>query len=1147
MIRLYTLLVIGIFSISCPTLQAQYLKPWQGKTFNLEEGLSSSKVRVTIQDNEGKIWIGTSNGLSCYDGYNFKTFKYKVGDNNSLGSNNVVSLLKISEDKIWVGTLRGGITIFNPYTEHFQRITKLPHTGDEDKPFYMNGLSMTRAAYDKERNIVWVAGYSRLVKITLDENQNPKSIIQANVSKVFPKNVGFTGIHCDEEGNIWFSSINGLALLRKGKDSLEKVQSNQKWNGIHDITEGKKNLWFATKKGLFYLEKGTFKVKKYPFGGNKLKRGIVKLEYNDNQLWFSFFSGEVQSFDLQNKKFSSTFYVGNVDAKTVVNCLSFDRDGGLWAGTEDGLAYYHQEAVFFNTIMERNGTTDFSLINTNLFYLFSNKGYVVACHSNGLTVFNPKKRKDIHHYDRYNKVEGEFIPNKLTKTVVDKRGRIWFSSIGNGLGYIEGEFPDKLKFIHEPIVIISNNAQGRKEFKLKGVKDLLYDEVNDYLWLTTTKNGLVRYNITDKSYKRYKTTDGLSSQENTCILHDDKKNVLWVGTENQGFMRIYLSNKSEIDSVRSYKGYVNDKDSLGCNYVSSIVKDNNNTYWVGTVGGGLYEVIDEEKGIFKSYLREGMIQDEDIFGMLPTDQGKLWFTGNNKIHYWDIENKKIQTYSPFQKRDNISFTHRGIASNYDGSLFFASKNGIAFFDPKNIPEIKKTPKLYFENLTLDGSIVYSKDTVNNRVILEKPLSQIDEIVLKRDEADFGITFNAVFYQDLRAVTYQYKIEGVHNKWLDLEKGRRTIYNSGLNHGRYLIKVRARINKGEWVNETSINLVILPAWWETIWFRLLVILTTFSIAFSYYKYRTYALKKRQRELEVQVDERTQEVRAQSEELFQQAEELQAQRDHLEKQNDIISEINENMTASIKYAQTIQEATLPFTEMFQKCFKEHFVFFRPKDIVSGDFYWVSEHKGKVYIAVVDCTGHGVPGAFMSMIGCSLLNKIVYEQELLKTHEILEALDKEIRKSLKQEKSMNDDGMDLVLCAFDKNQNKRVKDVYFTGAKNSLYVFNSKEQQIQEYKGDRRSIGGLHKKDKPFSYSTIQVNSNDILYLSTDGILDQNKADRRRLGKAGFMNMIQSIAQTEQDMEKQCSSVIDMLDKFQGSEKQRDDITVIGVTLS
>jgi serine phosphatase RsbU (regulator of sigma subunit) len=271
-----------------------------------------------------------------------------------------------------------------------------------------------------------------------------------------------------------------------------------------------------------------------------------------------------------------------------------------------------------------------------------------------------------------------------------------------------------------------------------------------------------------------------------------------------------------------------------------------------------------------------------------------------------------------------------------------------------------------------------------------------------------------------------------------------------------------------------------------------------------------IKKQNERLERIVEERTEEIR--------------------EKTNQILD--------SIRYAETIQAAILPTEEEFKTYLPNGFKIYLPRDIVSGDFYWLKHTKGMTYVAVVDCTGHGVPGAFMSMIGASLLNDTVNQAAGAQTAFVLSTLHEKIRIALRQEDERNTDGMDIALCAIDEKNSK----LLYTGAKRSLYIVRNKE--VLELKGDRKSVGGRSKKDKDekeFTTKEFPLLRGDMVYLTTDGFVDQPDESGKKYGSLNLFKDLVDIS--TMGINEQRKFLSEKLRKHSGNAKQRDDITLIG----
>jgi len=297
---------------------------------------------------------------------------------------------------------------------------------------------------------------------------------------------------------------------------------------------------------------------------------------------------------------------------------------------------------------------------------------------------------------------------------------------------------------------------------------------------------------------------------------------------------------------------------------------------------------------------------------------------------------------------------------------------------------------------------------------------------------------------------------------------------------------------------------------------------------------------------EITHQNQELQQQKEEIETQKEEIETQKEEVEIQRDIAIKHRKEIVDSINYAQRIQEAVLPPPELAKKLLSDHFILFKPRDIVSGDFYWMKKIKNFTILAVADCTGHGVPGAFMSMLGSSFLNEIVSVRSLDSSGEILNALRNKVKKSLRQDGKEGEqkDGMDIALCIFDNETN----ELQFSGAYNPLYILR-KQNEIDGYKlthvkADRQPIG-IHIIEKDFTTKKVQLKKDDIIYAFSDGYADQfGGKDGGKLKTKKFKELIVSIS--DKPMKKQKVALEHFFDKWRGDNEQLDDVLVIGMKI-
>lgn len=305
--------------------------------------------------------------------------------------------------------------------------------------------------------------------------------------------------------------------------------------------------------------------------------------------------------------------------------------------------------------------------------------------------------------------------------------------------------------------------------------------------------------------------------------------------------------------------------------------------------------------------------------------------------------------------------------------------------------------------------------------------------------------------------------------------------------------------------------------------------------AFFALKAYKTKQKANQL---LAEQQQEILTQNEELHQSREEILAQRDFIEVKNKELEEYNRQIKSSINAAMTIQEAILPFKGKLDTLLKEYFVFYKPKDIVSGDFYWLQAIEDKIMVAIVDCTGHGVPGAFMTLIGSVLLDKIVCSAHITSPAVILEKLHQEVVGVLKQKYTTNNSGMDLAIISLEKEGTEQTK-IVFSGAKNNLMLLTA--NKIEEIKGVRRSIGGEQNLEISFVNETRTVHNGSIIYVGTDGLQDQNDKKRKPIGTYRLKEILRQIcdlplAQQKEELER-------ILQKQLEGTTQRDDILFMG----
>ncbi len=396
----------------------------------------------------------------------------------------------------------------------------------------------------------------------------------------------------------------------------------------------------------------------------------------------------------------------------------------------------------------------------------------------------------------------------------------------------------------------------------------------------------------------------------------------------------------------------------------------------------------------------------------------------------------------------------------------------------------------------------------------------DLINLYYNDHSITISFAALEFTKPRTNQFKYFIEGITPEWVHIGN-KNNIELGVLSPGEYKLMIKGSNNDGIWNDDpTTITIIVYPPWYKTYYAYFLYLLIIGSIFYFYIRSRTLKLKL--------ANEALREKQLASLEIARQKEELSAK--------------NKNITDSINYAKRIQEALLPSEFLFRKLLPESFILYRPRDIVSGDFYWITEKESKIFIAAVDCTGHGVPGAFMSIIGYDLLKNITREQNIEDPAEILNQLNLGVSDTFSKQSTDYEikDGMDASLLVIDRIN----RQIQYAGAFNPLYIIRNK--QLIEIKGNRFAIGKIEGNEhKKFDLHVLDYEHNDMVYIFSDGYADQIGGPLQKKFKLHrFKHLLLSIHALPLAKQK------DFLDEtfltWKGELEQVDDILVIGIRL-
>jgi serine phosphatase RsbU (regulator of sigma subunit) len=509
----------------------------------------------------------------------------------------------------------------------------------------------------------------------------------------------------------------------------------------------------------------------------------------------------------------------------------------------------------------------------------------------------------------------------------------------------------------------------------------------------------------------------------------------------------------------------------------------------------------------------------------------------------------------------IGCNGRSILKDKNGTIWIGANDRLTAFHPSGVEPDTIPPNMQLTSISLFNeniawvNLAHKKDTsfvLGNGVSvgdfefdgISKWYGLPDNLSLAYNNNYLTFNFIGITMMQPKKVKYQYKLEGIDENWSALTERTEAPYGN-LPHGNYTFKVKAMNSEGYWSKEFHYNFTIRPPWWKTWWAYSIYALTAMGSFVFYIRWRERALKARQKELEIKVDEATVVIRNQKDEVEKQKDVAEQQRLIAEEQKEIaehrkeeVEEKNREILDSITYAKRIQSAILPPPRVVKAFLKNSFILYLPKDIVAGDFYWMDGIDESVYFAACDCTGHGVPGAMVSVVCNTALNRSLHEFELREPGKIFDKTRELVLDNFARSDEEVKDGMDASLCVL----NIQNGILQWSGANNPLWIYRAATKEIEETKADKQPIG---KSDdpKPFATREFQLNPGDIIYLFTDGYADQFGGEKgKKLTRAKFREFLLSISTLEMDQQRE--ALLKFHDEYRGNQEQIDDICVMGV---
>ena len=1120
--------------------------------FTKKDGLPNNNVWGIIQDTKGVIWLTTEKGVAQYDGNTFKVLSKKDG----IGSDVVWNIMEDSKGQVWLGTDGSGACVYDG--QSFKLLNK--ETGYQ--------FSRINRIFEDSKGRYWFGTFEEGLAVGNGENFT-----------YYKESTGFINdlvndFWEDSNGRIWVATYSGIAVFEADLSSYRTI------TGIHNIgdyevtrifEDSYSNLWIGTfGGGVIYtsidedspdLLGDGFTIKEAEgLGGNFVvdiledRSGSIIMGLDGGGL--SIYRGDVFRHYTKTHGLSSN----------VVMAVTVDKNGNVWAGFDgDGMSKIILNKKGHGFEVKHFGEESHTAGDiVNKLYTDS-RGNVWAGNNNGLVKYDGKSFK------KYTNEDG--IPFEAIHCFLeDQKENMWVAGEGGLFKVSHGDLSDtnNIYFFEDEVV------------KDASVWDLKLDK-SGIIWIATS-DGLVKYVSGD--FHLYTVKDGL--KDNACTsLALDKLGRIWVGSEDG----IAMFDGKEFVTYDEDQG-------LSSNNVYLLEFDNDHSLFIGTEKGLDRFVFDDDMKLLsiENYSSpEGFIGIECNSGAIATDKdGNLWigtikgltrldpksirstayhpevnikgvelFFGKEDLHDYAKEQSlwnhlPVNATLPFDK-NHLTFNYIGVDFTYPGKTVYQIK--LQGFDAK-WQDVKSKTEITYSNLQA-GDYVFKVRAIE--LGDDWHGAQTDEFSF-RILAPYWQTWwfyticallaGAGIYAYTNFKTRQLKSQKiileaeVKERTKEIEAQKEELQELSLVASKtdnYVVFLNGNYQI-TWVNDGFTRITgyeigeVLSKTLNEVFFvgqtdpeRIKRIQSNFGVIDSFSEELIIGTK------ENEVLWISMEISSIRDENGQIEKFIILGKNISERKQteEFMKQKNRDITDSLIYAKQIQEAIMPKKEILHGLVNDSFVVYKPRDIVSGDFYWFTKIHDHLVIACADCTGHGVPGALISMIGNEFLHKVVNQAEITSPNLALTELDKEITRALHQKggDTKSKDGMDIALCEI----NLKTLELHYSGAFRPIIVL--RKDGLTLLTPDRFTIGGHEVKDKYFTSQRIQLEHGDSIYLFSDGVTDQFGGER---GKKFLLKRFKKLILDIQDlsMPDQGDRIHDEFEKWRGQLEQIDDVCVLGV---
>jgi len=776
------------------------------RKIDMTNGLSFNSVLCLMEDNKGRLWVGTREGLNQYNGYEFKIFKHNPYNNNSLSNNHINVIYQTKRNEIWIGT-SNGLNQYQPDTETFVSYLAPPDSSELSNNYVKTIAESTTGE-------IWV-GTSNGISIYDPITQSFSHVFPAPPSS---ESNNIIALLQDREHQMWVGAKDGLFLWEDGQFRKLLGRMSEHDNRpieIRDIKQDSKgDYWLATENsGLINF---TFKNKKFRLlnhweenNSAILTNQIRQLYIDKERIWLATLKG-LSILDSKRQTFNNIEYsIEKPDgiSRGSVHDILKDKFGGYWIATySGGLNYYHKQNNIFKHYKRTAGIDSGISENDVNGFLEGKDGSIWIATGKGLNHKNIATNK-FHFYgeDRENG-----LSNRIIKCMVaDPRGNLWIGTY-NGLNYFDIEKQTFSHFFHKP---------GENSINQNQIHALHLDK-DGLLWIGMNMGEFQVYNTKTGEFSNVPDIGNIVS-----YIYEDRKGRLWIGTR-AGLKCMQRENREIINISHIIHQF--ESELL---FVNWIMEDSRGYIWLGTQSSGLFLIRHDE--IF--WFGEGnQLNSNTINAILEDRDGYLWISTNagiSKLSYREDAEHKPRldpiNFSHLQGLQGPQFNPASAFKSSKGLMYFGGINGFNVFDPLKVRKESTSPKVLINSINILAD--------SNKPELQIPKEQTDStLLLSYNQRNVTIHFSGINFVNSEETEYRYRISNKNNSWFEIGT-QRTLNFSEIPIGEHHLQIQATTHPLLWGgNTTTLKINVLPPWWLSTWAYFSYLLIFSALLYVFFK-------------------------------------------------------------------------------------------------------------------------------------------------------------------------------------------------------------------------------------------------------------------------------------------------------------------------